>query len=123
MKTTGIFTIHEYGIPIRSQSQPVYLHFFGDVHRDSPLHAADAWKKYLAYAKQGAHDNWFLGMGDYVDCCSTSERIAITSIRHALHEIVNRSFVVRGAIVTTITNETLGTGMVSKLFQQRRSLF
>ncbi len=59
------------------------LVIFGDVHRDAPLHATEKWREFLAYAK-GLKNAWFLGMGDYVDSASTSERDCLS--RAVLHE-------------------------------------
>lgn len=83
MKTSGLFTLHRYTIHIKSVSVPTKLVIFGDVHRDSPNFAGSKWKEFLAYAKtlKNAH---FLGMGDYIDSMSTSEREALA--RTNFHE-------------------------------------
>ena len=88
MKTTGIFTLHEYKIPVR-QGAPVYLNFFGDVHRDSYLCADEAWQRFLD-TKRDKPDQWFLGMGDYLDSTSTSERSAWARACLELHETKKR---------------------------------
>ncbi len=63
--------------------KPIKIVFFGDVHRDSPNHALDKWKEFLAYART-LKNAYFFGMGDYIDSMSTSERDAM--IRAAMHE-------------------------------------
>jgi len=75
MKTTGLFTIHEFTIPIEELGNPIYMIPFGDVHKDAPLHSQDKWHEFLEWAEK--HKNaYFLGMGDYNDFISTSERKA-----------------------------------------------
>lgn len=83
MKTSGLFTEHAYTIKVPREGEPMRLVFFGDVHRDAPLHARDKWKEFLAYSKQ-LKNAWFVGMGDYIDSMSTSEREAM--IRASMHE-------------------------------------
>ncbi len=83
MKTSGEFRLHEFTIPVIS-NRPITLSFFGDVHRDSPLHALSAWRAYLTRAKANVSNTWFIGMGDYIDAMSTSEREGIA--RAGLHE-------------------------------------
>ena len=85
MKTSGVFTLHRHAIPLTGANDAVRLVFFGDVHRDSPNHAETKWKEFLEYAK-GLKNARFIGMGDYLDANSTSERISLNGIRHSLHE-------------------------------------
>lgn len=59
------------------------LVIFGDVHRDAPLHAKSEWQDFLAYSK-GLKNAHFLGMGDYIDSASTSERECLANAH--LHE-------------------------------------
>lgn len=73
MKTEGIFKIHTYTIPFSEYGKPIYLLPFGDVHRDSPLCWVEGWKEWLAWAKTKDRA-YFLGMGDYNDMISGSER-------------------------------------------------
>ena len=83
MKTSGLFTTHEYTVTLPGYNQEAPLILFGDVHRDSPNHATGAWRDFLAYSKsrKGAY---FLGIGDYCDGVSSSERAAL--VRAGLHE-------------------------------------
>jgi predicted phosphodiesterase len=83
MKTSGVFTLHRYTIKVPAYGVPVRLVIFGDVHRDSHLHAKDEWQRFLSYSK-GLKNAYFLGMGDYVDSASTSERECLS--RADLHE-------------------------------------
>lgn len=82
MQTTGLFTTHRVELDAEI-GKPFRLIPFGDVHRDSNLHAESHWQDFLKYAKK--QDNAvFLGMGDYTDGCSTSERIALDG--SAIHD-------------------------------------
>ncbi len=87
MKTSGIFSTHAYTIPVK-YNKPFKLIFFGDVHRDAPAHAHDKWQDFLAYARK-QKDAWFIGMGDYLDSTSTSERECLGNIALKMHETFN----------------------------------
>jgi hypothetical protein len=73
MNTTGIFETTQYDIVFEHWGETHYVVPFGDVHRSSPHHCKKAWGKFLSWAvdKPRAH---FLGMGDYDDFLSSSER-------------------------------------------------
>lgn len=88
MKTTGLFTIHEFDINIKTMNKPISLYPFGDVHRSS--HACDVgrWKEFLREAAEDP-DAYFLGTGDYDDMASTSEREILNN--HKLHDSTRRS--------------------------------
>jgi len=73
MKTTGIFEYYKFDIPFKKYGEPIYLVPFGDVHRSAPLNHTEKWIEWLAWAKK-LNNVWFLGMGDYDDLASTSER-------------------------------------------------
>lgn len=76
MKTTGIFRTHIVEIKMRQMGQVFHLIPFGDVHRDSPHHAHDHWQADLDEWR-GMKDCLFLGLGDYTDFLSTSERVRV----------------------------------------------
>ena len=59
--------------------------FFGDVHRDAPLHALEKWQADLDYWRS-LKDVYFFGMGDYLDSTSTTERECLGSISSKMHE-------------------------------------
>lgn len=82
MQTTGLFTTHSLKANIRGAKK---LIIFGDVHRDSPNFALDKWRAFLEYARK-QRDALFLGMGDYLDSTSTSERGFLT--RGEWHETI-----------------------------------
>ena len=83
MTTTGIFTVHEYVVNGAEIGKPVYLMPFGDIHRSAPLCHVERWLEYCAWAKT-KRNAYFLGMGDYDDLASTSERIVLGNEK--LHE-------------------------------------
>ena len=84
MKTSGLFTTHSFKTPCK-YNQPVSLIIFGDVHRDSPGHADAKWREFLAYARS-RKNALFLGMGDYLDSTSTTERECLGHISNKMHE-------------------------------------
>lgn len=88
MQTTGIFTTHEVKIQFDKYNDPIYVIPFGDVHRDAPGHALERWKEFLKWAKKKPRC-YFLGMGDYHDFASTSERAILGDPR--LHESTRKT--------------------------------
>jgi len=81
MTTTGIFTTHRHLIQLTGSGKPHNLIIWGDVHRDAPLCAVDRWKEFLEHCKRQKNAT-YLGMGDYVDMCSTSERCTLAGELH-----------------------------------------
>lgn len=84
MKTSGLFRVHATTIKVKT-GQPFKLILFGDIHRDSPNHAKDAWQNFLRYGKSLKHA-YFLGLGDYLDSTSTSERDCLGKLDSQWHE-------------------------------------
>lgn len=78
MQTTGLFTIHKVEIEVSKINEPIYLIPFGDVHRSSPMCHEEKWKEFLDWAKSKKRC-LFLGMGDYQDLASASERRILVS--------------------------------------------
>jgi len=83
LKTTGVFTTHRFEIPVTKINEPIYFIPFGDIHRSSPLCSEEKWLEFLAWAKSKKRA-FFLGMGDYDDLASTSEREILKNPK--LHE-------------------------------------
>lgn len=83
MNTTGIFTTHTFNIPAKKFNEPIYLIPFGDVHRSSPMCDQERWGEFLDWAKTKPRC-YFLGMGDYDDLGSSSERLLLG--HKALHD-------------------------------------
>lgn len=88
MQTSGLFKVHSFKVSQASYGEPLTLCIFGDVHRDSPSHASRHWQEFLAHAKK-LKNAVFLGMGDYLDATSTSERECLGHITPKMHETFN----------------------------------
>jgi hypothetical protein len=73
MVTTGIFTVQRYQINVKHLNKPFYLFPFGDIHRSSNMCSVKHWKDFTTWARTKERA-LFLGMGDYDDLASTSER-------------------------------------------------
>jgi hypothetical protein len=73
MQTTGIFTLNYFEIPVPELNLPYYLIPLGDAHKFSPQHHAEKWAETLEWAATKPR-LLILGMGDYMDIGSESER-------------------------------------------------
>ena len=78
MNTSGVFTLHKYTIKHKSYEHPFYIIPFGDVHRNASGCDVERWKEFLDWAKI-KENCYFLGMGDYDDFLSASERRIINN--------------------------------------------
>jgi hypothetical protein len=83
MQTTGIFTTHTFDIHYTKFDEPFYLIPFGDVHRSSPACDEERWTEMLRWGKKKPRCYW-LGIGDYDDLASASERFILGDRR--LHD-------------------------------------
>lgn len=86
MKTTGIFTTHVFEIPFNQYNKPIYVNPFGDIHHNSPSCDKDKFFEWCEEKKR-LKNQYFLGIGDYLDSLSTSERRAYASA--AMHDSSN----------------------------------
>jgi len=77
------FTIHRFSIKIFEYGKPINLYVFGDVHRFAKGCAEDKWLQFLDTAKRDTN-TLFLGMGDYDDLASMSERVIL--VDKGLHD-------------------------------------
>ena len=102
MKTDGKHVNHSVDIPCEI-GKPIKIIPFGDVHRDSDMHAHSTWQDFLSYAKS-QKNAYFLGMGDYTDGISTSERAILNGAN--LHSTTKISIgdMYKG-VVRTLANE------------------
>jgi hypothetical protein len=100
MKTTGLFVAHKVELEVEV-NKPFHLIPFGDIHRDSDMFADSHWEEFLKYAK-AKKDAVFLGMGDYTDGISTSERMILSP----LHDTTKNTLkdVYKG-VTKTLANE------------------
>lgn len=84
----SLFTIHSYEIIYKKLNEPIYLIPFGDVHRFAPLCDERRWFEFLEWASTKPRC-YFLGMGDYDDMYSGSERAGFSNVK--LHESSKKS--------------------------------
>lgn len=92
MQTTGIFTTAEHRVSLKSMDDVVTFSPFGDVHREAEHHCERKWKEYLAYARD-LERPVFVGIGDYHDFGSASERAAFKKMD--LHSDTRRTITLR----------------------------
>lgn len=77
----NLFTTHK----IIVEENDLELFIFGDIHRDTDSCDVDRWKKYIQFSKGFNQKKClYLGMGDYVDFASTSEKKKLLAAN--LHE-------------------------------------
>lgn len=84
MQCGGLFTTSVIQIPWKL-GKPFTLVPFGDVHYGAPLHCKSEWKRFCDRQKD-RKDVMFLGIGDYCDLVSASERSRIKMGKDGLHE-------------------------------------
>lgn len=72
------FEIHEFTIPVSKAGDKIIVIPFGDIHRDARNCDVKRWHNFLNWAKTKERI-YFLGMGDYADLLSFSERKSIRS--------------------------------------------
>lgn len=69
----SLYTMSDYVIPIRSYGKEITIIPFGDVHAFAPMWARDKFvKDCIEWSKM--NDTYFVGMGDFLDLLSGSER-------------------------------------------------
>ena len=76
MQTSGLFKIHQHTINVEKLNETHYLLPFGDVHLKTPLCDTERWESFRAWANQKQRA-LFLGVGDYIDLASSSNRLAL----------------------------------------------
>ena len=77
------FCVSHFVIQIKNLDEPWQLKVFCDTHSDSHLHGKDNWQKWLHRASK-LNRALFIGLGDYHDLHSYSERSAIANAK--LHD-------------------------------------
>jgi len=93
MKHTGPFTLHEFDIPIREWGEDIVLVPFGDIHRTTKRCHKEKWHEELDWMKIKVAQGkpfYVLGMGDYDDFLSSSERFKIHTAD--FHETTEEKF-------------------------------
>lgn len=76
MKTPGVFETHAVDIKLNTLKEPIFIVPFGDVHWDSPNHAKNEFDRFCEWGAE-QKNTYFLGMGDFIDFPSASERRTI----------------------------------------------
>jgi len=76
MRTDGTFRTKLVKIKSWPMGKPLQIIPFGDIHHDSPAFSEAKFAEFCNYARK-QKDAMFLGMGDYFDGYSTSERAII----------------------------------------------
>ena len=86
MRTDGVFQTKHVILKDYPYNKPLTLVPFGDIHFDSPAHAEEEFDAFCRRGKELVKQGnvLFMGMGDYLDGYSTSERMIIYS--HGMHE-------------------------------------
>lgn len=88
MKTDGLFTIRKCYIPFQKFNKPITISATGDWHYDTVGHSK---KQFLEYLKRSKSKNaWLLGLGDYIDLMSSSERLYFD--KQDCHETTKKTF-------------------------------
>jgi len=77
-------TVKSYWLPFRE----VRIMPLGDIQYGAPIDM-ERLKKYLKWAKQ--HDVWFLGMGDYLDVASPSNRKEMGGVRPRIYDSIRKA--------------------------------
>lgn len=98
MKTDGKFILNTVPIILKSNN-PIWIAATGDWHKYAPQHDAKKFTEFLKEAKQ--LKAYLLGLGDYYDLMSTSERSVIT--KSDLHDSTRKDL---DAIVKSRVEET-----------------
>lgn len=75
MQTTGIFTCKHFQVPSR-YGETIYLLPVGDIHYGSPQCDFDRFERWCKWAARKSNA-YLLGMGDYMDIGSASERLIL----------------------------------------------
>lgn len=78
MKTTGLFTVHEFTIRVDELGKPIYLYPLGDVHKFAPLHSSEKWDECIDKIKSHGPDAYIIGMGDYMELMRATDRSSLT---------------------------------------------
>jgi hypothetical protein len=77
------FEVYTYPVKYQEYGKPIYVIPFGDVHRSSPNCHEEKWLEFCQWARI-KKNAYFIGMGDYDDLASGSERILLNN--KALHD-------------------------------------
>lgn len=86
LKMGGLHTVGSHLIKVK-ENVPVYLIPFGDVHFGAPQHTASRWLRFIQ-KRIDCPNTYYLGMGDYVDFASTSEKRAMRDLHESTIDLL-----------------------------------
>lgn len=105
MKTDGLFGTHICEVRAKL-NEPLYIVPFGDIHRESENFAHEEWSRFLEREKKRIESGanvLYLGMGDYADGCSTSERRTLLGELHETTRISLKNMY--KGVIASLANE------------------
>ena len=121
------FEKHEAELVFKSQTKPITLVFFGDVHWGAPNHAVSAFNKFCRWGRKQGKDTYYLFMGDATDFASATER---ATLYQGLHDSTEKQLdaMARGLIdrfaekTSFVKGQIIGTieGNHHYVFQRER---
>lgn len=85
MKETGLFTVRDCDVEM-DKNRGFTIIPIGDVHWNADMHARSLFLEYMAELKDrmaGGESMYFVGMGDYLETFSASERAGMDPVMHA----------------------------------------
>lgn len=85
------FKVVHKTITLKQITDPISIYFWGDVHWDTKSCDKERWKYFLKRTRETQDENtYYVGMGDYHDFASTSEKQAIDNSK--IHETTREKF-------------------------------
>ena len=86
-----IYTVKTKKIKVSSRTSKIRINFFSDIHRDSDSCDSDRWLAQLKeWKRDETPDTYYMGIGDYHDFGSTSEKSKIS--KADLHDDTIKAF-------------------------------
>ena len=85
MKETGLFTVRDCEVEM-DKNDGFTIIPIGDVHWNADMHARSLFLEYMAELKDRmarGESMYFIGMGDYLETFSASERAGMDPVMHA----------------------------------------
>ncbi len=82
MINTAFFTLRAHDIKVKKLGEPIFLIPFGDIHFGTKNCSVSRFKEHVEYYGKDNPNCYFIGMGDYQDCVSGSERQMLSKPFH-----------------------------------------
>lgn len=86
----SLFETHLFEIKTSSWGKPIYICPFSDVHFGHPLCDLRKFREFIRWARTKERC-YLLGVGDYIDAFSSSERMALFDFKHKIHRPTAKS--------------------------------